>query len=102
MERQEARTLALNAFYHRCYGEVIGRDGEAEEFDIVDKHTIKKSYGWAFTVNTKTFIETGDFMYCLGGDGPIVVLHSGEIHCLGSAYPVAETLKAFEERHDLG
>ncbi|MDF1666915.1 MAG: YrhB domain-containing protein [Planctomycetota bacterium] len=102
MERQEARTLALNHFYDKHYGNHINRDGEAEDFDVVDEHTIKKSYGWAFMINTKTFIETGDFMHCLGGNGPIVVLHSGEIHPLGAAYPVVQTLKHFEDRQGLG
>lgn len=102
MDRQEARALALNHFYDRHYGNHMNGDGEPEEFDVMDEHTIKKSYGWAFIIQTKTFIDTGDFMYCLGGNGPTVVLHSGEIHSLGAAVPVVQSLKEFEDRQGLG
>lgn len=38
----------------------------------MEELTITKAYGWIF-FNTRRFVETGDFLYGLGGNGPAVV-----------------------------
>ena len=69
---------------------------------VVDSETIEKPYGWVFFYNTKTFIETNDFSHALGGNGPVVLLSKDKsLHSLGSARPLEDEIRAFEEEHGL-
>lgn len=70
---------------------------------ILDSETIHKPYGWVFFYNTKTFIETNDFIYALGGNGPIILLsEDNSLHMLGSGRPPKVEIRAFEEEKGLG
>ena len=49
-------------------------------FMIAERHTIDKPYGWVFFYNSKKFLETGEFLYRLAGNGPIILnKFTGEI-----------------------
>lgn len=66
---------------------------------IVDSKTVCREYGWVFFYNSNDFLSTGNFMYALGGNGPIVVLaNSGEICPLGTAGPWSVQLEEFEKK----
>lgn len=68
---------------------------------ILKDKVVEKEYGWIFIFNSKRFIETGNILYSLGGNGPIVVeKESGKFHELGSAKDFEDTIKEFEE--DMG
>jgi hypothetical protein len=54
-----------------------GAVGE-DEVVILDASTIERSYGWVFVYQSKRFLETGDIMDALGGNGPIVALRTQE------------------------
>jgi hypothetical protein len=72
-----------------------------EELVVLDEHTIEKPYGWIFFYNTRRYVETGDFIYGLGGNGPLVVESStGRISRLGTARPLEDEIAAYEARHD--
>jgi hypothetical protein len=68
---------------------------------ILDQHTQEKAYGFVFVYNARRYVETGDFQWALGGNGPVVVLHDGSVHMLGTAYPLEETLQRFEAERGL-
>lgn len=99
MNHAEARAIALEHFYTSYYGRTFDLEGKAHEFEIVDQFTTKKSYGWTFTINTKKFVETGDLIHCLAGNGPVVVLISGEVFVLTAAVPAEQALTEFEAQH---
>lgn len=46
-------------------------------------------------------LETGDFLYAFGGNGPIVVMHDGSVHRLGTAKNSDATVAEFEQEHGL-
>lgn len=73
-----------------------------DNYVIVEEMTCDKPYGWIFYFSSKLYIETGDFMRALGGNGPIVVLKtSGELHQLGSSLPGDEAVREFEVKMGL-
>jgi len=64
---------------------------------VLEKSTIEKPYGWVFFYNSRRFIETGNFGYALGGNGPILVTkETGKIIGFGTAYSIEDQLEKFE------
>ena len=58
-------------------------DAANDEFDIADNETIDE--GWLFFYNSKDFIETGNPISALAGNGPIFVDRKGAVKVLPSA-----------------
>lgn len=58
-----------------------------DEFSLIYEKTIEVAEGWVFFYNSREFIETGDFISALAGNGPIFVDRSGAIRQLPSAVP---------------
>jgi hypothetical protein len=56
-----------------------------EVWVVIPEKTIEKPYGWVLFYNTKEFVETGDFIHRLAGNGPVIVEKtSGKIKFFGS------------------
>ncbi len=71
--------------------------GSEKKYVVMDDKTIEKSYGWVFIFNSKKYLETGNMLYALGGNGPIVVeKETGKIHQLGTALSLQNSIKQFE------
>jgi hypothetical protein len=69
---------------------------------IASAQTIRKPYGWVFFYNSRRFLETGDPLERLGGNGPIIVeREDGRLHILPSASEPSAAVTAFEEAHGL-
>ena len=69
---------------------------------ILDDRTIEKPYGWIFFYNSREFVETGDFLHALGGNGPVVFeAATGEIHQLQTAREPIVEIRRFEEGRGL-
>jgi len=68
--------------------------------DILDLNTVERSYGWVFFYDSREAIGGNDLM-SLGGNGPIVVMKSGEIFTLPTYLPFEDALAAFEQRRGL-
>lgn len=57
------------------------------------------SEGWFFYFQSRVYLETGDFSAQLIGNSPFVIdKDTGEIHELGTAYPIEKYLQEYEER----
>jgi hypothetical protein len=70
----------------------------SEELVLLEARTIEKPYGWVFFYQSRRFVETGDVLHALGGNGPLVIERdSGRITVLGTARGVEEELRVFEE-----
>lgn len=69
---------------------------------IIESRTLQKPYGWVFFYNSRRFLETGNPLEALGGNGPIVVERAeGRLHQLGSALPPDASIAEFERSHGL-
>jgi hypothetical protein len=44
-----------------------------DERIIIEDATVEKEYGWIFFYNSRKHLETGDILYALAGNGPLVV-----------------------------
>lgn len=62
---------------------------------LIDSATRELPYGFAFFYQSRAFVENGDVFSAIGGNGPVVVLHSGQVECLGSHAPADEVLAEF-------
>lgn len=89
---EEARDAILSYFMDSGFNENIV---------IVDSLTVEKPYGWIFFYNTKEYLETGDFLYALLGNGPLVIERkTGKIVALPSASSPEESIQQYEDRRN--
>jgi hypothetical protein len=63
---------------------------------IVDTETQERNFGWFFFYDSKEHVETGDLLYALAGNAPVVVMRDGTIRTTGSARPLSEYLTEIE------
>lgn len=57
------------------------------------------SEGWFFCFQSREYLETGEFSAQLAGNSPFLVdKDTGEIHELGTAYPIEKYLQDYEEK----
>lgn len=93
MTRQEAQQLAQR------YLESLG---DSEPIAFYDELSQRKPYGWILFYNSKQFIETGNILCALGGNGPLVVLETTrEVVPLSTALTVEEGIEELERERDL-
>src|SRR6266852_263877 len=86
MNLQEARELAAKYLHE-------GERREGFTPMIADDATLELPFGWGFFYNSAEYLRTGDFLYALAGNAPIVVSRcDGQIHETGTARPLAEYL----------
>ena len=88
ISQDNAREKAL-ATLHR-----LSKEGGID-LALIESSTRELPYGFAFFYQSRAFIETGDVFAAIGGNGPLVVLHSGRVECLGSHAPADEVLAEF-------
>jgi hypothetical protein len=68
------------------------------ELVILDQHTIESDFGWVVFWNSRQYAETGDFMYALAGNGPLIVDRGdGSIHEIPSAQPIEAALARYRQ-----
>lgn len=92
MNRDEARAAVNEQLRRRGVG-------GAEGVSIIESWTIEKPYGWIFFYNSRRYVETGELLYSLVGQGPVVVVFDRrEIFELGSAYPSDVAIAMLEEQ----
>ncbi|WP_157692687.1 YrhB domain-containing protein [Burkholderia sp. ABCPW 11] len=82
------------------YLDQMGSTESTGGYAVVEGKTIEKQYGWVFVFNSRKYLETGNIIFSLGGNGPIVVeRESGQLHQLGSASSLQDSVKQFEDAH---
>lgn len=62
---------------------------------LIESATRELECGFAFFYQSRAFVDRGDVASAIGGNGPLVVLHSGRVECLGSHAPADEVLAEF-------
>lgn len=63
-----------------------------DAFDIVTAETKEVKQGWLFFYNSADFVRTGDPMFALAGNGPLLVLRDGQVAMLPTAVPWQEAI----------
>jgi len=63
---------------------------------ILDDATIECEFGWAFSYQTRSFIESGDVMDTLVGNGPLFVTREGTMFETGTAEPAETYVENFK------
>ena len=69
----------------------LGRTA-GDAFDIVTTETKEVKQGWLFFYNSADFVRTGDPMFALAGNGPLLVLRTGQVATLPTAVPWQEAI----------
>lgn len=68
-----------------------------EELVILDEETRVESFGWIFFYNTKQYKETGDFMFMLGGNAPLIVdKNKGTLSVTGTTFDIEHYIKEYK------
>ena len=91
---EEAKKLALAALLENSRY-------TADDIAFIDERIQCKRYGWVLIYNHRKYVETGDILYAFGGNGPIVVMHDGTLHSLGTAQTIEGNIAQFEREHGL-
>ena len=89
---EEAKTFALAR---------LAKDSPTLDLVIQDEQTIVKPYGWILFYCTRQYAETGDFLYMLGGGGPLVVRHNGRTDQLEGRMAAEPTIAEWERKNGL-
>ena len=87
LERLDARIIESRKSLSQRERDILGLGGSDEPMAlaILDDATIECEFGWAFSFQTRNFIESGDEMDALVGNGPLFVTREGEIFETGTA-----------------
>lgn len=69
------------------------------ELVILDHHTMEDDFGWVFFWNSRKYAETGDYIYALAGNGPLIVdRNDGSIHEISSAEPIDAAIARYRQK----
>ena len=60
-----------------------------------------KPYGWVLLYDSERFVQTGNDFDRFFGNGPLVIMHDGAVHTLGTARAAAAEIAALEHAHGL-
>jgi Immunity protein 35 len=90
MIRDERHALQICDEFLSAKSESIGTDLVKISFQKIEQ-------GWLFYYNSRTFVEHGNDSDCLVGQGPTIVLRSGQVIEGGSS----ESVEAVLQRHRL-
>jgi Immunity protein 35 len=69
-----------------------------ESWAIAEDHTTETASAWIFFYNTQQYLETGNVIHALGGNGPVFVNKTtGKVQFYGSAQPLEEIIANYEK-----
>ena len=60
-----------------------------------------KPYGWVVLYNSEEYVRSGNRLARFLGNGPMVVMHDGTVHALGSANAAVAEVASFERLRGL-
>ena len=70
------------------------------ELVILDEQTIETDFGWVFFWTSKEYHETGDFLYAIAGNAPLIVdRRDGSVHATSTADPVEKIVADYRRSH---
>ncbi len=102
LTKLEAQRLAEKTLGIGTEQEVIlsKTKGQQLELQILEEKTLEFEFGWVFFYQSKKFIETGNLLFALGGNAPLIVdKYIKEIFRTGTAYPIEKYLDDYLIKH---
>jgi hypothetical protein len=90
MTMNKAKSVALSTIAQR-----IARP--ARELVVVDELTQCRRIGWIFFYESRAYLESGDVARAIGGTGPVVVTHEGDVHLLDGTRRTQDVIHEYEE-----
>jgi hypothetical protein len=91
LTKEQARELALKEILRHW-------DIEDDEPLIVDEETLEEDFGWVFFYQSRVFLETQIFSYCLAGNGPIIVnRRDGSVQVNGTERPPEDYIEEYRK-----
>ena len=68
------------------------------ELQIIEEDTVEYEFGWVFFYNSKEYLDTGNTIYALAGNAPLIVdKQDGSVHQTGTAHPIDHYIKQYKE-----
>jgi hypothetical protein len=65
-------------------------------WEIVEENTEEHEWGWVYCWHNRTYIQTGDPYYLVGGNSPVIVDKlNGALYSTGTAMPTDHYIEAF-------
>jgi hypothetical protein len=91
LNKEQAREIALKEIMKRWHI-------EDDEPAIVDEQTLEEDFGWVFFYDSKLFLETQFFSYCIAGNSPIIVnKYDGSTLATGTARPAEYYIEEYRK-----
>lgn len=102
LTKLEAKILAEKTLGIGTEQEAILCNMESQrlELKILEEKTIEFEFGWVFFYQSKKYIESGNLLFSLGGNAPLIVdKHKKQIFRTGTAYPIEKYLDDYLIKH---
>ncbi len=82
--------------FRRASEKLLEKTPQDQPWDIVQEHTMEIPKAWIFFYNSRKFIETGNVIHRLAGNGPIFVnKETGDVKFYGSLPPLEEIIRDY-------
>ena len=88
MEVENARALAEQRL------DEMARRSDVTDLVLLDDQMEEHTFGFLFFYDSQAHLDSGDFRDALAGNGPLLVLHSGEVVSLPTYQPIELSLAA--------
>jgi len=73
----------------------------SDEFplELILEDTIEDDFGWVFFYNSKEYLDTGNILFMLAGNAPIIVdKFDGSVHETGTAEPIEVYIEQYKRQ----
>jgi hypothetical protein len=91
LTREQAKAIALKEILQHW-------EIEDDEPVIVDEDSIEEDFGWIFFYESRIYMETQIFSYCLAGNTPIIVnKKDGSVFVTGTDHPIEYTIEEYRK-----
>lgn len=92
LNQAQAADIALKEILKRW-------DIEGDEPVLIEDDTLQEDFGWVFFYESRIFLETQIFSYCLAGNAPIIVnKNDGSVFITGTARPVEDYIEEYRRK----
>lgn len=73
----------------------VAHHSEVPDLVLLDDRIQEHAFGFLFFYDSQAHLDSGDFRDSLAGNGPLLVLHSGEVVSLPTHQPIELSLAAY-------